>query len=102
MSLPLTEHMHGHPPLLQLLACTSQGSRFYSYSPDCPRNVGRLWGISSLLFQTEMELNGFCFFLCHAVLRGIFNDCEDGGGELTSVIFLAPVFLHLIDVYALS
>lgn len=82
MSLPLTEHMHGHPPLLQLLASTSQGSRFYSSSPDCPRNVGRLWGISSLLFQTEMELNGFCFFFfCHAVLRGIFNDCEEGGTE---------------------
>lgn len=25
-----------------------------------------------------------------------------GRGELASVIFLAPVFLHLIDVYALS
>lgn len=88
------------PPLLQLLASTSQGSPFYSYSPGHHhRNVGHIWGISSLLFQTEMELNGFCLFSA-AQRRGAFLMAVGGGAGKRCL--LGSCFMHSMDVRAPS
>ena len=89
------------PPPLQLLDSISQGSQFYSYSPDCHCNVGHRWGISSLPFQTEMELNGFCLFSAVQCQRVFLMACEAGEGPARST-FWAHVLCHLIDVCALS